>query len=87
MCRVGPANRPSGDSRAGFPFRSYKRPSRCLADRLRAAAYAGPVFVTSESDSPWTSIFFGLVWGLPTSFALPSVAACRRALAHIGPLG
>jgi len=25
----------------------------------------------------------GLVWGLPTSFALPSVAACRRALAHI----
>jgi hypothetical protein len=27
----------------------------------------------------------GLVWGLPTSFALPSVAACRRALAHIRP--
>jgi len=27
----------------------------------------------------------GLVWGLPESFALPSVAACRRALAHIRP--
>jgi hypothetical protein len=27
----------------------------------------------------------GLVWGLPTSFALPSVAACRRALAYIRP--
>jgi hypothetical protein len=27
----------------------------------------------------------GLVWDLPTSFALPSVAACRRALAHIRP--
>jgi hypothetical protein len=26
-----------------------------------------------------------LVWGLPTSFALPSVEACRRALAHIRP--
>jgi len=23
----------------------------------------------------------GLMWGLPASFALPSVAACRRALA------
>jgi len=27
----------------------------------------------------------GLVWGLPTSFALPSVADCRRAMALIGP--
>ena len=27
----------------------------------------------------------GLVWGLPASFALPSVAACRRALAVIRP--
>ena len=27
----------------------------------------------------------GLVWGLPKSFALPSAAACRRALAHIRP--
>jgi hypothetical protein len=27
----------------------------------------------------------GMVWGLPESFALPSVAACRRALAHIRP--
>ena len=27
----------------------------------------------------------GLVWGLPASFALPSVAACRRALVHIQP--
>jgi len=27
----------------------------------------------------------GLVWCLPASFALPSVAACRRALAHIRP--
>jgi len=27
----------------------------------------------------------GLVWGLPSSFVLPSVAACRRALAHIHP--
>ena len=27
----------------------------------------------------------GLVWGLPASFALPSVAACRRALALIRP--
>ena len=26
-----------------------------------------------------------LVWGLPESFALPSVAACRRALTRIGP--
>ena len=28
----------------------------------------------------------GTVWGLPASFALPSVAACRRALALIRPL-
>jgi len=27
----------------------------------------------------------GAVWGLPASFALPSVAACRRALALIRP--
>jgi len=27
----------------------------------------------------------GLVWGLPESFALPSVAVCRRALALIRP--
>ena len=27
----------------------------------------------------------GTVWGLPASFALPSVAACRRALAVIRP--
>ncbi|MEO5845466.1 MAG: hypothetical protein ABIQ33_11570 [Caldimonas sp.] len=27
----------------------------------------------------------GMVWGLPASFALPSVAACQRALAHIRP--
>ena len=27
----------------------------------------------------------GLVWGLPASFALPSVATCRRMLAHIRP--
>ena len=27
----------------------------------------------------------GLVWGLPSSFALPSVAACRRALVRIRP--
>jgi hypothetical protein len=27
----------------------------------------------------------GLVWGLPASFALPSVATCRRALARITP--
>ena len=26
-----------------------------------------------------------LVWGLPESFTLPSVAACRRALTRIGP--
>jgi hypothetical protein len=25
----------------------------------------------------------GLVWGLPSSFALPSVASCRRALANL----
>jgi hypothetical protein len=27
----------------------------------------------------------GAIWGLPASFALPSVAACRRALALIKP--
>jgi hypothetical protein len=27
----------------------------------------------------------GAIWGLPASFALPSVAACRRALALIRP--
>jgi len=27
----------------------------------------------------------GLVWGLPASFALPSVAACRRALTLMRP--
>jgi len=27
----------------------------------------------------------GMVWGLPASFALPSVATCRRVLAHIRP--
>jgi hypothetical protein len=27
----------------------------------------------------------GLVWGLPASFALPSVATCRRMLAHVRP--
>jgi len=27
----------------------------------------------------------GLVWGLPASFALPSVATCRRVLTHIRP--
>jgi len=27
----------------------------------------------------------GVVWGLPASFVLPSVAACRRALAVIRP--
>ena len=27
----------------------------------------------------------GMVWGLPAYFALPSVAACRRALAQIRP--
>ena len=27
----------------------------------------------------------GLVWGLPASFSLPSLASCRRALAKIGP--
>jgi hypothetical protein len=27
----------------------------------------------------------GLVWGLPASFALPSVTTCRRALAQIRP--
>jgi hypothetical protein len=27
----------------------------------------------------------GAVWGLPATFALPSVAACRRALALIRP--
>jgi hypothetical protein len=27
----------------------------------------------------------GLVWGLPAWFALPSVPACRRALAQIRP--
>ena len=26
-----------------------------------------------------------VVWGLPVSFVLPSVATCRRALAHIRP--
>jgi len=26
-----------------------------------------------------------LVWGLPASFVLPSVATCRRALLHIRP--
>jgi len=27
----------------------------------------------------------GMVWGLPASFALPSVGVCRRMLAHIRP--
>jgi hypothetical protein len=27
----------------------------------------------------------GLVWGLPASFALPSVTTCRRVLAQIRP--
>ncbi|HSC64907.1 MAG TPA: hypothetical protein VLD35_14800 [Caldimonas sp.] len=27
----------------------------------------------------------GLVWGLPASFALPSVSACRRALVCMRP--
>ena len=27
----------------------------------------------------------GFAWGLPPAFALPSVAACQRALARIGP--
>ena len=27
----------------------------------------------------------GMVWGLPASFSLPSVATCRRVLAQIRP--
>jgi hypothetical protein len=27
----------------------------------------------------------GLVWDLPASFVLPSLAACRRALANVKP--
>jgi hypothetical protein len=32
-----------------------------------------------------TKHLVGLVWDLPASFLLPSVAACRRALAAVKP--
>ena len=85
MQRAGPADRPSGDCRAGFPFRSYKRPSRCLAE---PPASRGLLWIRLDQQRTRTTMdkhLLGLVWGLPASFALPSVAACRRALAHIRP--
>jgi hypothetical protein len=77
--------RTSGDSRAGIPFRSYKSLSRCLADRVGGPAYAGGVLISSTSDFTMDKHLLGAVWGLPASFALPSVAASRRALALIRP--
>jgi hypothetical protein len=41
--------------------------------------------ITSKKRITMDKHLLGLVWDLPTSFALPSVAACRRALVHIRP--
>ena len=52
---------------------------RCHRPRLRWIRLQQHMQPTMEKH------LLGAVWGLPASFALPSVAACRRALALIRP--
>src|SRR6186713_2956566 len=83
--RGGPGGRPGRPAVGRFPCRN---PLLVLQAAVRVSC--GP---RSEGDLRCTCLdqqhirltmdkhLLGLMWGLPASFALPSVAACRRALA------
>jgi hypothetical protein len=53
---------------------------------LRIADGEAPTLHLSSSETKvMGKHLVGLVWDLPASFVLPSLAACRRAIAYVKP--